>query len=405
VKNFILQVVNAGFSFLFLILIALYLGPEKRGIINVVNNFNGILILLLGFGFSSIVVYLANSKAHSLNKIFYFGLTLTLFSCIIYLISVFIYFNNQHEYQGTYILQLILFFCIFFNSINSQILYSQNYFFVQNIALLIGNFISILILWFLTYTSYNGHLFVGLLLMIVVQITPLLFNLYFIYFNKLVTKIEIFNLKTIKSFFNYSLIGYIGNLVQTIVYKGDVLVLKNIVERSELGKFGLGISLSQFIWLLPTSMSSIIYSKTSKLILSFDVVKDFLKNLKYLLIIQIFIGFFSLLIVKIFSSTSILGPYTSSLNYFLKSLPGVCVFSFSIVLGSFFAGLGKQKINTIGAIIGFIFYGISIYPLSYKYGISGTIFSTTCAYLLNTLYLFFNFIKIYKNTINNYEQV
>ncbi len=101
----------------------------------------------------------------------------------------------------------------------------------------------------------------------------------------------------------------------------------------------------------------------------------------------------SLVFINIFSSNALLGPYRSSLNYFLKSLPGVCFFSFAIVLGSFFAGLGKQKINTIGAIIGFIFYIILIFPLSTNYGINGTIFCTTCAYILNTGFLFFNFIK------------
>jgi hypothetical protein len=54
--------------------------------LNVVNNYNGILVLLLGFGFSSIVVHLANSKSHSLNKIFYFGLLIlsAIFSLIKY---------------------------------------------------------------------------------------------------------------------------------------------------------------------------------------------------------------------------------------------------------------------------------------------------------------------------------
>jgi O-antigen/teichoic acid export membrane protein len=405
VKNFALQALNALFSFVFVILAAIYLGPEKRGFINVVNNYNGILLLLLGFGFSSIVVHLANSKSHSLDKIFYFGLLLTVFSSAIYLISAIIYFNNQLEYQGTYILQLVLFFCIFFNSINSQILVSQNCFFRQNAALLLGNFISILILLILISSSFSGQLFVGLLLMILVQIVPLFLNLYYIFKKNIVSQINIFDFKTVKTFLNYSLIGYVGNLVQVIVYKADVLVLKNIVENEELGKFGLAVSLAQFIWLLPTSMASIIYSKTSKLDLSFDVIKEFTKSLKYLFFAQISICLSFLIILNFLSSNELLSPYKNSQNYFINSLPGVFFFSFSIVLGSFFAGLGRQKINTRGAIIGFIFYIISIYPLSSIYGINGAIFCTTCAYVLNTVFLFFNFTKIYNKTIINYEQV
>ncbi len=389
--NFITQVFNACMSFAFMLVTSNFMGAEIRGKYSIIINFNAIMLLLLNVGLPSVIVFLLNKKTITKEEAFFSGLALSFIQTFLFYLFFHFLLDPRIINIKIEIIQSFLFFFFFLNTITIQILISQQNFLLQNISTVVANIFCFILFFSTKLIFVNTKLEFILLLNLLLQL--LLSIIYFFKLNIINTKPVFIKRATIKSTLNYSIIGYIGNLVQTVVYKSDVLVLKNFVDFKLLGNYSLSVVLSQFIWLLPSSMASILYTKISLIENKKEIHLLITKTLKSLFVIQLLMVIISPFLINITSKYLLIKDLNRVFDFIYYILPGIFIFSFSIILGSFFSGVGRQEVNTKGALIGFIIFIISIFPLISKFKIYGAIISTTLAYLSNTIFMFYSYSK------------
>lgn len=186
---------------------------------------------------------------------------------------------------------------------------------------------------------------------------------------------------------------YVTNLVQFLSYKMDVwFISAYVMDDKQLGIYTLTASLSQLLWLLPTAFHSIIFT---------DIAENNSPELrskigvwtKRILALSLslgIIGYFSsfilvpLLFGEAYKDISTVLPYI---------LPGIILFSGSILHSAYFSGINRIDLNFKSSMLGFIFCLALNYLLIPSLGIIGAALSSTVAYSLSALYLYYKFSK------------
>lgn len=390
--NFLAQFLNAIVTFFFVIISSNFMGAENRGKFGLLSNFNAISLLFLNLGFPSVIIYFLNKKIISYGETFYSGLVLTIIQTLLCFFIFHSYFNQKIIQNEIEIIEVVLFFCFFFNNVLVQILISRQIYLLQNLATLIINLFIIMIFFYLkdNYLNYKLQFvyFLTMLLQIFLTIT------YLIKLNIFNFEIAILNFSTLDKIFKYSFFGYIGNLAQTFVYRGDIFFLEKFINYKSLGSYSLSLNLAQSLWILPMSMSSILYTKISLMNNYNNIHKIIIKTIKSLILIQLFVTLLFVISIYPINKYFLNSDLKKSIDYIYYILPGIFIFSFSIILGSYFSGVGRQEINTYGALIGFFIFIILIYPTVKYFGITGAIITSAISYSSNTFYMFIKYIKI-----------
>ncbi|HSU28818.1 MAG TPA: oligosaccharide flippase family protein, partial [Chitinophagaceae bacterium] len=120
-------------------------------------------------------------------------------------------------------------------------------------------------------------------------------------FTKEKTGFEKIDRPDIKTFFSYSFIVFITNLIQFLAYRVDYWLLDHYKGESSLGIYALAIRLNQFIWVIPILVSSLIFP------LAADKEKNFDEN-KLLSLLRVTSTFLLIVSVVIFFIAPFLIP-------------------------------------------------------------------------------------------------
>lgn len=190
-----------------------------------------------------------------------------------------------------------------------------------------------------------------------------------------------------------------ANALSTINYQAATLLIGYFLTAAEVGYYGVAVTLSTFLWLVPSAIQTVTYPATSEYLAknnhaSLQMMID--KSMKYTACILFPIGlgvwFFSRdIIMKIFGS-----GFIFSILPLQIMIAGTVIFGLNKATGGSVSGAGRpdliMKITGISAIINII---LNVVLIPY-FGITGAAIATFVSYLIDTVLTLILTIKILK---------
>jgi O-antigen/teichoic acid export membrane protein len=185
----------------------------------------------------------------------------------------------------------------------------------------------------------------------------------------------------------------LNNISQMINYRFSFFLIEKLKGKAELGVFSVALSLSEAIWIICKSIATFQYSKLvnttdrteQKRITLLSLHLSFYATLPLIVLLLLLPdSFFNLLFGKDFDSLKII---------LLALSLGILELSYFTIINHYFTGIGKNKINVIGSIIG---NTVTIFACSFLIPILGSFgagLATSLTYLFMLIYLVLQFKK------------
>ncbi len=203
-----------------------------------------------------------------------------------------------------------------------------------------------------------------------------------------------FDFSMIKVFFAFAVLAYFTNFLQFLNYKMDVWFINTYVDnKSELGIYGVAVSLAQLIWLVPNAFHSVLFTEVSENIASIDLKHKISRWSKNILLLSLVLGslgyFLSIWLVPILFSAE----YSLVVEVLPFLIPGIVLFAPSILWSAYFAGRGEINVNLKATAIGFIIAIIGGFLIIPEQGIIGAAVVTSVSYAVTSLFTYYQFTK------------
>jgi O-antigen/teichoic acid export membrane protein len=205
----------------------------------------------------------------------------------------------------------------------------------------------------------------------------------------------------LKSIFSYGINNEFNYFIQFINYRLSYFFIAKILGLAQLGVFSIVVSISESLWIISRSLSVIHFSNV---INSDDRLKSrhdtniFARQSLWisLLFMVIAVAVPSSVYQFVFGS-----GFTNVKIFIIYLLPGIVAIAVSNLYGHYFAGIGKLIILRNKSFIGLGATLILLPLLIKKYQLTGVCISLNVSYILSSLYLWINFRKEGKNSVQN----
>lgn len=197
----------------------------------------------------------------------------------------------------------------------------------------------------------------------------------------------------IRSMFSYGWKTQLSALMQFMNYRLSFYFLEVYRGIASVGVFSIGVALSEGIWAVSRSLSTILYAKvvnSSNHLESVDAAKvsiklSFLVTLFFILIILcIPANVYTLVFGAAFHQTKLI---------FMLLSPGILAIAVSNIIGSYFAGVNRLRILNVKSLVGLVFTVFSSVFIIPEWGIIGACVVTALSYCLSSGILFWQFYK------------
>ncbi len=197
----------------------------------------------------------------------------------------------------------------------------------------------------------------------------------------------------ISDFFKFGFQIQLNNISQMINYRFCFFLIEKLKGKSELGIFSVAISISEAIWIVCKSIATFQYSR---LVNTDDVHEK--KRITLLSLHLSFLATFPLIVILLFLPTNfftfLFGTDFNNLRPILFSLSiAVLELSYFTIINHYFTGIGLNKLNILGSVIGnvtTVISGILLVPIL---GSIGAGIATSISYFIMLIYLVYQFKK------------
>jgi len=197
--------------------------------------------------------------------------------------------------------------------------------------------------------------------------------------------------------FKYGWKNELSYLIQFLNYRLSYFFILFFQDIKAVGLFSVAIVVSESIWLMAKSITTVQYSK----IVNLNDTKQSIELTKKSAKISLYSTLSMLLVLSVIPSSLfglIFGKDFSSIRQLLFLLmPGILAIAISNVYGHFFAAINEMKVLIVKSSIGLVFtvvLGVILIPL---WSLNGACVVTSVSYLSSSIYLFYEFQKTCKN--------
>lgn len=372
------------------IITARYLGPEKNGIIAALLVYPGLFMTVGSLGIRQSTTYFLGKKIYSEDEIKTAITQIWMFTTVISLIICFVLmrsFSNSGENILWVLLALAPVPFSLFNTYNSGI-------FLGNNDIKTFNKIN----WIPSLLSFLGLVIfvVALKLKVSGALTaaiagPLFMACILLFKNKFIQSFSFnYNWNIIKAMLSLGVVYAVALFIINLNYRIDIIILDKLSTPFELGIYSKGAAITQYLWQIPTVLSTIVFARSavSKNANDFSMKVAHLLRLSFILvtILAFFLIFLSPFVILIMYGNEFFG----SIKILQILLPGVIILTIFKVMNMDLAGKGKPWISMkamVPALIVNVTVNLFLIP---KYGGMGAAISSTLSYsLAGVLFLYF----------------
>jgi len=365
-------------------------GNEGRGIIALVFANISMIIILNNITSGSTIAY--HAPKLSKNSIFSTVLTGTLITSLVG--SIIVAFIIGFQYVSyLFIIALLISYASSLSLywLGTKNINFYNIFSVLPPVLILG-FLTLIyydlkvtnieIFYYSYYLSYGAVLVAGIILL----------------FGKTGFKFKL-NISDAKKIFHYGVKSETSYFFQFLNYRASYFFISAWLGLGSLGLFSVAIALTEAIWIISKSISSVHYSN---IINTDDPVQRIKLTEKAAL--NSFLFSFAAIIIIYFIPEDIFTyafgkDFTGIKPLIVYMFPGVIAIAISNIYGHYFSGIGKMNILIIKSLLGLILTIAFIFILLKKYELTGACIILNISYITSSLYLYFMFRKEKKKII------
>ena len=219
------------------------------------------------------------------------------------------------------------------------------------------------------------------------------FCLFFMVYRKVSKMVSIsivYNKEIIQGLLKLGIVYAVSYLIISLNYKVDVMLLERFSSDYQVGIYTKGVSIVEYLWEIPTLMSTVIFSRsaTSKDPLDFSHKVCRLLRLCSVVILTLSVIFFFL---SSFIMTTMYGErFLPSAMVQKLLIPGILLLTIFKVLNMDLAGKGKPWIAIKAMLPSLVLNIVLNYLVDAKYGANGAAIASTVSYSVSAL-LFIHF--------------
>jgi len=178
----------------------------------------------------------------------------------------------------------------------------------------------------------------------------------------------------------------IGNLVQLLNYRLSYYLLEKFTGTASVGIYSTGSSVAEGMWVISKGLALVQYASISN-----STDDKYSKNLTVLLLraslVTVLALLFPMLLIPEALFQFIFGEEFGEIKMVILTLAfGIFVFALSGIFSHYFSGMGNHHINTISALIGFVFTVIGCLILIPALGLIGAGIAASISYTASTIY-------------------
>ncbi len=214
----------------------------------------------------------------------------------------------------------------------------------------------------------------------------------------IITKIQ---LPIVKKISYYGFNSEVSNLFQFLNYRLTFYFIAEFLGYHELGVFSVAVAISEALWIVSKSTSSIHYSY----VINSANENENIKRTSLLVRQNFFIGI-------IFSTTIWFIPneiftfiFGDSFNevktIVIYLIPGIIAIASSNIIGHYFAGKGKLSILKNKSYLGCLVTVITAIIFIPKYKFIGACLTINISHIASSIFLYWHFVKLQRIGINN----
>lgn len=404
--TFLSKITIFVFELISIIILARILGPKGKGIYALIILISDVMLRIGSLGLEIANIYFIGKKVYKINDI----VSISFFSAIFLGFMTFIFFGGVYNFDffknflySNHINPFYLWLVVF--TIPLSLLFK----FLINIVLGKEDIVNYNIICIINKLFYLITIIIFLLILklgifgaVLSYVSTIVLTAFFIIFSiKKIAPIFIsFNKKIFKELLKYGLKAYVGNMVQFLNYRLDMLLVAIFLTPSEVGFYSIAVGIAERFWLIPESIATVLFpriSSSTSLDANQITPKIARHTLLIIFILSLLLTATANLLIKILFGQDFL----PSIAPLLILLPGIIFFSVSKILTADLAGRGKPQFGTYAA---FISLAVNV-PLNLllipRWGISGAAFASSVAYILATVIAFIYYIKISANTLTD----
>jgi O-antigen/teichoic acid export membrane protein len=192
-------------------------------------------------------------------------------------------------------------------------------------------------------------------------------------------------------FFSYSMLAWLANSIQFLVYRIDFWILHYFHGETELGLYALAVRIGQTFWILPGLLATVILPHLTSVNFDRSILERIIRitntvNLVLALLLAVCSGLF---IPWIFGEA-----FSSVVQPLIILLPGVLFVSMHTLLAAYFAGKNKVRYNLQASIFSLVLITILDFLLIPSMGKTGAALASTIAYTAGCAYAMMVYFKM-----------
>ena len=397
VKAGVYRFLFLGFNFLVGLFIAALSGTELFGSISLMIVNAALFHLFTSFGTDQAIVWHGASKKFDANKLFTFTFFTALLQLVLFFLIAFSFFQftgktllSKNISSQYFYLELIYFSGLIILDKYISLIYAQHKARICNLLLAVVTLVALILLTLIHFNiskkETDPFSFFSVLTFLQACSVVLLFH----FLNK--ARFSFISKKDLISFYRFSGIVFITNLIQFLAYRADYWFIDYFKNVDQVGIYSQANKFAGLLWILPNIIAALLIPLLSQ-------PETRLKEKELTGITRLF-NFLNLFIIGLIVLTAFLvfsfllqPEYTGGFKPMLFMLPGYYFFSITIILAAYFSAKNLLWVNFAGSSICLVSIVVADFILIPKMGITGAAWANTIAYSLASVFTIIMFLR------------
>ena len=393
-KGGLYKLLYMGFIFVSGLIIAAMAGASIFGIIALMIANAAIFQIITGLGTDSSIVWHGSGGGFQKNKLFSFALLtgllqvalFILLSLLIYQVTGQLLLSWQRGFDFFWY-ELLYFTSLVMIEKYISLMYAQQRAVECNKVLAFAS-IAVLIGLALLYAGLIQVKANMIIIFSCINVIPALALLFYYHlrlrgvFTARITREEF------QSFFQFSMVVFVTNLVQFIAYRADYWLIDFFRNTEQVGVYAQATRFAQLLWLIPNILAGLLSPVIARGTFDRSKLLMVTRVLCYFnLFLVIIIGIVSWLFYTFFLGRDFLSGY----NSLLIMMPGYYFFCLNLVFAAWFSAQRLLWVNFAGSSICLSLILLADYLLIPFFGINGAALANTIAYTAAGIFHVFMF--------------
>lgn len=387
--SFIKKFINIIFGFLTLIFLNRYLGTTLKGEYTYILNYTTIISIIFQLGISTVY---AKFKRKNIDDCYYIFTSISIIQFILYLIIslvILLLGNFEKNLVLIVIVSVISIFTTQIRYINLVEHYKYNSFAVVIMSLI--NFLAMIIV----YLLFSPSIVWAFIVLIIKDLAIITLFVPKVDFKKLFKK---HYFKYYKQILFAGFVPMIANLLIILNYKVDIIMLKSMdVSFSSIGLYSVGLSIAEYIWLIPEIFKDVMQKRTSKSNSLSSINFSLRISSSIVMVIYLVLLLLGKPIIGILFGSEYIGAYTVSVVLFI----GVYSMIYYKIIGTLFIADNKSNQYFAILLVGTVLNIIANYYLIPKYEIIGAAIASVASYSIIGILFLIIYARSYKVSIKD----